>query len=481
MNTVSSRASIPNPTPLLFLFAGTIAWCLVWIEEPNSPWLWLVLALAACILVPASVSVLAARPSFAVVVLLVAVVMPRFFVSIGALKARPEHIACGLLLLALPFWLRERREPMKWFAPDYLIAGYLGMHIFSSLVMSVSPLQTIKWASQQVLVITAYFLVRVLVVDRAAFRRMFNTLLLVGALEAAYSIICFYSNFVFGTEFGMEIGQYGDIPGTYGTHMEANLLGSTSGACCAMMLGMYLREKKGRFLLGFAVTFAAMAISLSRGALLGTMIGLALVVFRNRKYFDRQKVNRLGLAMLGVALTVAPAVLGLWTERISTVDVSDIETDDTTRDRVVVLGLASEGILEHPLLGNGTASFQLQFSSSDLGYGDSGDYGTWIGNTVVRILYDTGLVGFGLFLALIIFLGVRVKKLLKKTPNAALDALTLAFVIYLVAFQFTEGTLLAFPWVHLGLIASGIAVFEAADGSGPNLLSGEASPQLNHG
>ena len=283
MNSISSRASIPNPTPLLFLMAGTVAWCLVWVEDPGSPWLLLVLALAAFVLVPASVSVLVGRPSFAVTVLMVAVVMPRLFLQVSGLKARPEHLAVGLLLMALPFWWKQSREPVKWFLPDYLLVAYVGANLVSSLVMSISPSQTLKWALQQIIVILAYFLLRVLVVDRESFRHAFNIMLVIGALEAAFAILCFYSNLLFGTELGMEIGQYGTIPGTFGTQYEANILGSYCGACCAMMLAMYFREKAPKFLLGFAVTFSAMAISLSRGALVGTLLGLLVVVYRCRK------------------------------------------------------------------------------------------------------------------------------------------------------------------------------------------------------
>src|SRR3977135_3395713 len=106
MKSISSHASIPNPTPLLFLMAGTGAWwllCLVCLADPGASWLMLVWSLGAFILVPAGVSVLVSRPSFAVIVLMVAVAMPRLFVQVSGLKARPEHVACGILLLALPF------------------------------------------------------------------------------------------------------------------------------------------------------------------------------------------------------------------------------------------------------------------------------------------------------------------------------------------------------------------------------------------
>jgi hypothetical protein len=465
MNGLTKRASVPNPTPLLFLMAGTVAWCLVWIEDPGSPWLLLVLLLAAFILLPASVSVLATRPAVALPVLMAAVVMPRLFVQIGGLKARPEHLACGLMLLALPFWLRQPREPVKWFQPDYLLVAYLGAHLFSSLVMSISPGQTVKWALQQIIVVAAYFLVRVLVVDRASFRRAFNVLLVVGTLEAAYAILCFYSNLLFGTEFGMEIGQYGTIPGTYGTQYEANLLGSYCGACCVMMLVMYLREKSQKYLVGFAITFSAMAISLSRGALAATLLALLVVMYRSRKQFDYKRVSRLATAALCIAITVAPAVLGMWAQRFSTLnttDISDLAEDDSTRDRVLTLGLAVEGFAEHPFLGNGTSSFQLQFNGPEFGLADEAG---WIGNSEARILYDTGVVGFGLILAVLVSLGVGVKRVLKRSPNFELEALAIAGLVYCVSFQFTEGTLLAFSWVHLGLIASAVAIFRNVNGS----------------
>lgn len=463
MKSISSHATIPNPTPLFFLMAGIAVWFLVWREDPGSPWLILMFMLTAFVLLLVIVSALAVRPSSAVIVLIAAAAMPRLFVQVSALKARPEHMACGLLLLALPFWLKRRPEPVKWFVPDFFLAAYLGMHLFSSLAMSIDPSQTIKWAFQQVIVVTAYFLLRVLIVDRASFHRAFNIALVTGVVEAVYAVLCFYSNLLFGTEFGMEIDQYGSTPGTYGTLYEANILGSYCGACCAMLLAMYLQEKKRKFLIGFAVTFAGMAISLSRGALAGSLLALLVVIVRHRKNVDFYAVRKLAVAMLGVTIAVAPAVLGLWAERFSTVEVSDISADDTTRDRVATLVIASDGIAEHPLLGNGTSSFQLQYSYLDLG--GSEDTPGWIGNTETRILYDTGSIGLGLFLAFLVGLGVGVKRLLKKGPHPEIEALAMALVVYLVSFQFTEGTLLAFPWVHLGVLAAGLVVFRAGSGS----------------
>ncbi len=456
MKNGSSIASVPNPTAVLFII--TAAALLIWRDSP------IVISLAVIAVIVGTFGAywLSHSPGAAVAAMIAASAMPRLFVEIGGLKARPEHLVCGLMVLLAPFWWRHRPEPVKWHKFDYILVAYLGMQVFSSVVMSIDPMQTIKWAVQQIIVVMAYFLLRILLVDKASFRRAFDALLTVGMLASAYAIVSFYSNLLFGTDFGVQLDQYGTTPATYGAQFEANLLGSTCGATCAMMLMMFLRTKERKYLLGFSITFTAMAISLSRGALAGSLLALALVAYRNRSHFDRARVGRLALAMLGITIVVAPAIYGIWSERFSTVEISDLSSDDTTRDRLVTVALAGEGIAEHPLAGNGTSSYQLQYT--DEAFGEADQPG-WIPNTETRILYDTGVVGFGLFIAFCWFLGARVKRLLKKTPVLELEALVLAFAVYCVSFQFTEGTLLAFTWVHLGLIACAIDLFKIANGT----------------
>jgi len=456
MKIGSSIASVPNPTAVLFLVTATAL--LIWPDAAG------LIALLVVALIAGTFGAfwLSRSPGVAVAAMITASAMPRLFVEIGGLKARPEHLVCGLMVFLVPFWWRHRPEPVKWHKFDYILVAYLGMQVFSSAVMSIDPMQTIKWAVQQIIVVMAYFLLRILLVDKASFRRAFDALLMVGMLASIYAIVSFYSNLWFGTDFGVQLDQYGTTPATYGAQFEANLLGSTCGATCAMMLMMFLRTKERKYLLGFSITFTAMAISLSRGALAGSLLALALVAYRNWSHFDRARVGRLALAMLGITIVVAPAIYGIWSERFSTVEISDLSSDDTTRDRLVTVALAGEGIAEHPLAGNGTSSYQLQYT--DEAFGEADQPG-WIPNTETRILYDTGVVGFGLFIAFCWFLGARVKRLLKKTPVLELEALVLAFAVYCVSFQFTEDTLLAFTWVHLGLIACAIDLFKIADGT----------------
>src|SRR6478609_1430054 len=277
MKIGSSTASIPNPTPLLFLITATAL--LLWPDASGTT----ALVIAAAAAVPFAAFWLSYSSVWAVIALVTSSAVPRLYVEIGGLKARPEHIIAGVMCISILILKKKRRQPVRWIWPDYLLMAYAALNLFSSWFMSIEPRQTIKWAVQQVLVILAYFFLRVLVEDRKGLRKAVMALLVVGAATVAYGIICFYSNLLFGTELGMTIGQYGDTPAPYGLQYEANLLGSYSGALAVMMLVIYLYDHRRMFLAGYALAFAGMAISLSRGALGAALIGLSGVAIFSLK------------------------------------------------------------------------------------------------------------------------------------------------------------------------------------------------------
>jgi len=456
MKIGSSTASIPNPTPLLFLITATAV--LLWPDASGVT----ALLVAAAIAVPIAAIWLSYSAAGAIIALIIASSAPRLFVEIGGLKARPEHFVCGILCISIFFLWKKRSQPVQWIWPDYLLIAYAALNLFTSLFMSIEPRQTIKWALQQVLIILTYFFLRVLIQDRKDLRKAFMALLVVGAVAVAYGIICFYSNLLFGTEFGMTIGQYGDTPAPYGLQYEANLLGSTSGALSVMMLIMYLYERRRRFLVGFALAFAGMAISLSRGALGATVIGLgAVAIFGLRKgLLRRQVVMNVGKATLCALLVVLPAVVPQYTERFNTMDIGEPAVDPNTLTRIVQVSSAFEEVLKHPVLGGGTSSFQLEFDWQSLG--EEWEEQGWIGNTEMRVLHDTGIVGLVIFIGFLVSLSRRSKRVLKLEPNPMLIALLASALVYCISFQATEGTLLAFSWVHLGLIGCAIVILAAS-------------------
>jgi O-Antigen ligase len=457
MKIGSSTASIPNPTSLLFLLTATALF--LWPDALGMT----ALLVTAAILVPLAAYWLSDSPGAAVIVLVTASAIPRLYVEIAGLKARPEHIIAGIMCISVLFLRKKRRQPVRWIWPDYLLMTYIAINIFSSLFMSSAPTQTLKWAVQQLLVILAYFFLRVLAEDRDGFRKAFAVMLAAGGVTAAYAILCFYSNLIFGSEFGVTVGQYGDIPATYGLQFEANLLGSYCGAFSVMMLVMYLHEPRRRYLAGYVVGLAGMSISLSRGAVGATLIAFLLVaIFSGRRgLLTKRAAISVAKATLCALLVVLPAVLPHYTERFSTVDIADPTSDSSTLTRVVQFSSAIEEVFSHPIWGGGTSSFQLAFDWQSMGE-DWQDQG-WIGNTELRVLHDTGLVGLAVFIGFVVSLLRRSRKVLKQESNPELVALLASAVVYCISFQATEGTLLAFPWVHAGLIGCAISGFYARD------------------
>ena len=457
MKTGSSVASIPNPTPLLFLLTAIAL--LLW---PDAIGLTAV-AVLAVITVPFALYWLAKSPQVAIVALLVAAAVPRIAIAIAGLNARPEHIISGLMIGVIPFLWKKREQPVQWILPDYFVLAYIALNFFSSLFLSVDPSQTGKWAAQQVLAILPYFFLRILITDRARFRWAFHTLLRVGAITCVYAIIAFYAYIILHTTFGVEVEQYGmesgSVAATYGLQFEANILGAYGAALTVMMLVMYLYERRRRFLMGSIFCgFVAMAVSLSRAAVGATVLVFILtgLIGWRRGLLNRKVMLNVGIASLAALLLVGPFVLQHYTERFSTVDISDPTADPNTLTRAVQTISAVDEIGKHPFFGGGTSSFQLAFDWQNFGLGwqDQG----WIGNTELRVLHDTGAVGLLVFLAFLFLLTYQSWKVLKYEFSPELLALLLGGVVYSITFQATEGTLLAFPWVQAGLIGCAVSI-----------------------
>ena len=141
MKIGSSTASIPNPTPLLFLIAATAI--LLWPDASGVT----AFLVGAAVAVPIAVFWVSYSAVGAIVALIIGSAVPRLYVEIAGLKARPEHVICGILCISILFLRKKRSQPIQWIWPDYLLMAYAALNLFSSLFMSIEPRQTIKWAA----------------------------------------------------------------------------------------------------------------------------------------------------------------------------------------------------------------------------------------------------------------------------------------------------------------------------------------------
>lgn len=413
--------------------------------------------------------VLVRWPYGAFLALVAAAAAPYFYVEIHGLKARPEHLVIGCIAAAW-LWRRVTQKPKtRLEGLDYLVLLYVALNYVSSALTSPEPSATLRWAVLNNLAVLPYFFIRSFSSDGRLLRWLLRTVVWVGAIEGLYGIACFVSNRAFGTTIGVQAAQYGFAPGTYGTQFEANLFGSYTGCAAAMLLALYLfREKgSGKWLLrGFLIAFAAVLISLSRGALAASALVFALLVLFawRRKRLRARTMATLVASFAAISLVVLPFAGGFIERRAGSLLHSQITPSSTLFGRFYQDVAAVPDILRHPILGNGTDSFQLLFKWAKYApqLGGSGQQGAWISNAPLRVLHDTGLAGFATISVFMVWLGLRLRKVLSRSTvkSRQLIALASGALVLAIAFQATDGTLLSFTWIQLGLLVSFLVLLE---------------------
>jgi O-antigen ligase len=400
-------------------------------------------------------------PYGALTVLISTSVMARFYVEMGGWKVRPEDVGVGVVTLMVAVALVFKKHEIRLTTLDYWLLAYIFMNYVSSAFGSPEPPATLRWALQHNLAVLPYFLIRLLVQDTRTLRTAFRIFLLVGVGEAIYGIFCYLSYYFFDTTTGVEIGQYlSNVAGPYGSMFEANLFGAYTGCCAVVFLALYLAGDRNRItnLVGFFIASVAMFVSLSRGALLAYVIALWWLYRKARRTGTkgRFKVAPFAVAVIVVILIAGTSVGNVIRERFGNL-FQQGANEETAFVRLVVYSVALLDVVKHPILGTGTASFNLTFDWAEYVPNWSGEK-TWIGNAPLRILHDTGILGLALFLGFLISIWLKIRRGLRSiTPHVSiLFALSGGALLYSISFLSTEGTDLAFFWVFMGLLVSAV-------------------------
>ena len=291
--------------------------------------------------------------------------------SIAGLHVHPEHVATVAVLIAiLCRWPKNLRRALNLQSFDYLLIGYIFVNFFSSAFASPEPNRTLRWAALESLVIAPYFLIRFLVTNRETLWKAWRVLLVAGVLESLYGCISFLSNRAFGFKFGVEVEQYGHVPGTYGTQYEANLFGSYTACAAIMFLAALLMSRNSDrklYLYGLLVSSFAMLISLSRAVWLSFPVAMLFVfwITSRTQHFELRRVVRIAVVAAAALLAASPLLVPMVRERFENIDFTDVTSDETTVERLIQTKVAMDNIIAHPVWGSGTASFQLFFNWED--------------------------------------------------------------------------------------------------------------------
>ncbi len=439
------------------LAAGLLVLRVAW--EEDLTWLWGVIV---CSFIAVVTSV--RWPYGALLVLIGMSAMPVFYVEFFGWKARPEHFAVAIVLLAGLLARLVFKKQLRFDSLDAWIGGFVLVNFISSAVGSSAPASTLRWALQNSLAVLAYFLMRALVTDLAKLRICFKILLGVGLVESLYGIGCWISHLVFGTGMGVQVAQYlGDVAAPYGSMYEPNLFGAYTGCCASLFLASYLLDgRRLHHLFCFLVAAVASVISFSRATLLALVITTCWLVWRGR---SKNPINAKKLMIFGAAFGLIvslafTAVGDVLRERFTNLFYQGL-TEETTISRAVVIQEALQDLPGHLLLGNGTASFNLSFDWARYVPQWAGE-AAWIGNAPLRVLHDTGILGLSTMVGFFVVAWRKARLIKAKGVPLGFEGLLVALqggiLLYSICFQSTDGTIEAFFWVHVAMLASAVVL-----------------------
>jgi O-antigen ligase len=385
--------------------------------------------------------------------------MPAFSVDVFGWNARPEHFAVVFAAFAVALWVVVGKKRLSLTRLDYFILFFLAANFISSSLGSSDPASTLRWALQNCLAVVFYFLIRALVQDAPVLGRAVQLFLAIAVIESVYGVFCYLSHQAFGTSFGVSVGQYmGDVAAPFGTMFEPNLFGAYTASASVMFFSLYLfAGHRVRDLAGFFITAIASFFSFSRASLIALLVAGAYLFWKSHRQSEGNSSRNWLTAGLVAALILLLSLgpLGrIVSERFMNLFYQGL-TEETTISRVIIMQEALQDVSGHLLIGRGTASFNLTFDWARYVPSWAGEK-TWIGNAPLRILHDTGLLGLGSIIGFFVTAWVKIRHAVKvpSRKNGLLIALWAGVLIYAISFESTDGTILAFTWVQLGLLAS---------------------------
>ncbi len=269
----------------------------------------------------------------------------------------------------------------------------------------------------------------------------------------------------------MQVSWNFSEPIPYGTFEEGNLFGSHTAVWALVLLMLILavgiwKPSRQQFwrLIGLGILLLGLFLSLSRAAWLMFAAGAALLLIFYRRSSWRQ-IN-LGLLLLLAAPFTVVFLLGIAPFLPASLPFVDrlqsfltLTSDATFSARLSDWSLAWHDWLQHPLTGWGPGSFSVI-------HGELRANPAWISNLGLRLLQETGIIGFLAFVGFVFTLILPAiktsRKLTDNLDRAALLGLAISYLVLIgIAYQSTDGIWLAASWVHAGLIAAGAIILSS--------------------
>ncbi|MCJ7509041.1 MAG: O-antigen ligase family protein [candidate division Zixibacteria bacterium] len=437
--------------PLLILFSLFFSWVLT-----HSPLLALAMSLGLPLTIAALVSV---RLGF--YLLVIGSVLSRFVVPIpwGNLKIEQLIFLIVILGLALRF-LPDRNASLKSIKIDRIGAlaiFWVLANVLSSLLYSPDKVASLKICLWLGFSVGIYLLTKNIVGKKLSIEKAIKAVLIVGVLEASYGLAA-CSSFLLGKDIGgAQTNPVISIPKAYGTIWEPNIFGIFLVSIALIIFNLLLSKEFTKFKVwlwgGFLLVLLGIIVSFTRTAWMILVMFLFFSLLISIKFFLKRPTLLLSLVIFVSIFVILLNSSFLGTNIIEGLGKAYFSDYSTVTFRLIRIDLALNEWKISPLLGLGTNSFGQRYY--DPSRENAPDY---LGVLFVQNLYDTGIIGLGLILALIILQVKKGVKFLKLSSNpkykTLMKGLLIGFLALVAMYQSTSAFWFGFNWIYLGLMSA---------------------------
>ncbi len=351
----------------------------------------------------------------------------------------------------------------------YLLLSYVALWQVSMRFSLPSPLTTnnpilIRWKDFAQMIFL-YFLAVNAFKEEDAHKRAITLM----ALVLLFIGIRGFRAFVAGDAFSEENRYEGPF---WRVSLGSNHYAAFMVHYAATMLGCFFFEKKFRFriLFGMAVFFCVYAVlfAYSRGAYAAAMVALTFYSLIHKRSL---------LIVVGVIIftwnTLLPVTV---VQRITMTQTESGEIESSASKRVDLWGNAFNLFMENPILGVGYNGFQMTMNALQTELTDTHNY-------YLKILSEQGIIGFLVFLLLLLKALRQGWKLFKTGSSPFYQGLGLAFLGTIIAVIITNAfgdrwsylVLGGYFWILWGIVDRGIINSESAELESSEILLEETS------
>lgn len=290
-------------------------------------------------------------------------------------------VAFALIAAMLLCFLLESKGRLRLGRVGLSLVGFLAITTVVTLLRSSLPSYYVKLVAQMVVFILMLGIKRV----NAREERYLRTIFILSSLF--YAIVGIMGIESLGSRY------YHSSIILFGTSIDPNFFGIPIVACATLLLHMLLTEKKYRILytIGYFVLIVAIMYTSSRGNFVAVLIGNVLVILNfimGRQFKAYQKVLS-AMAMIVAAVFLYQFIVNNFTS--SWDRLLSIGDEGSDNGRFDLWSNAINTWAKYPILGGGLYYNYLTNRAASH-------------NTYLQVLSETGLVGFVIFAAMLIYM-----------------------------------------------------------------------------